>query len=37
MRIEYEIPTKGNKTPRVRANHAERRGNLKKRTLKLNN
>jgi hypothetical protein len=36
MRIEYGIPIKENRTPRVRANYVERRGNLKKRILKLN-
>jgi hypothetical protein len=37
MRIEYGILIKGNRTPRVRANYTERRGNLEKRILKFSN
>ena len=37
MRIEYETPIKRNKTPEARANYAEGRGNLKKKTPEVYN
>jgi hypothetical protein len=37
MRTKCGIFIKGNRTPRVRVNYAERRDNLEKRILKFNN